>query len=268
MSDLNALARQLRFDIISLSQAARAAHIGSCLSCADILAAAYHGGLNISPETATSPSRDRLVFSKGHCAAALFCALAQRGFFSRQELFAAFNKNGGLQEHPNLGALPGVENASGSLGHGLSLGLGMALASRIEGIPFRVCVIMGDGECNEGSVWEAAMLAGAQKTTNLCAIVDANRWQATGRSNEITALEPLADKWRAFGWQAVELDGHDPERLKAALQEVGTGTRPVAIVARTIKGKGISFMEDDNNWHYRIPNEAEMDLVREELGLS
>ena len=153
MSDLNALARQLRFDIISLSQAARAAHIGSCLSCADILAAAYHGGLNISPETATSPSRDRLVFSKGPCAAALFCALAQRGFFSRQELFATFNKNGGLQEHPNLGAMPGVENASGSLGHGLSLGLGMALASRIEGIPYRVCVIMGDGECNEGSVW-------------------------------------------------------------------------------------------------------------------
>ena len=268
MPELQTIARQLRFDIISLSYAARVAHIGSCLSCADILVAACNGGLSISPETAASPLRDRLVFSKGHCAAALYCALCQRGFFSREELFAAFNRNGGLQEHPNHGAVPGVENASGSLGHGLSLGLGMALASRINGTPFRVCVIMGDGECNEGSVWEAAMLAGAQKTANLCVVVDANRWQATGRSNEITALEPLADKWRAFGWQAVEIDGHDLQALATTLRNMGTGTRPLAIIARTIKGKGISFMEDDNNWHYRIPNDAEMDLVREELGLS
>ena len=268
MSELKELSRLLRFDIIALSHQARSAHVGSCLSCADILVATCHGGLRISPQTVSDPSRDRLVFSKGHCAAALYCALAQRGFYDREELFATFNRNGGLQEHPNLRAMPGVEIASGSLGHGLSLGLGMALASRISGIPFQVCVIMGDGECNEGSVWEAAMLAAVQKTSNLCVVVDANGWQATGRSSEIMELEPLTDKWRSFGWEPVETDGHDPDALRTILQNVGKSSRPTAVIARTVKGKGVSFMEDDNNWHYRIPDEAEMLLVRKELGLS
>ena len=268
MSHLATLARRLRFAVIALSRATGTSHIGSCLSCADILVAAYNGGLRLGPELVQDPARDRLVFSKGHCAAALYCALAQRGFFSMEKLSASFNRNGGVQEHPNLQAVAGVEIASGSLGHGLSLGLGMALASRVTRRPYRVCVIMGDGEADEGSVWEAAMLAGAHKLSNLCVVVDANGWQATGRSAEIMALEPLPDKWRAFGWDVVETDGHDPDRLKELLENAGKGDAPLAIVARTVKGKGVSFMEDDNNWHYRIPSEAEECRAREELGLS
>ena len=267
MTHLERLAKQLRLAIVALSSATGTSHVGSCLSCADILVAAYNGGLRLGPECVHDPCRDRLVFSKGHCAAALYCALAQRGFFPMEELTRAFNQNGGLQEHPHLRAVAGVEISAGSLGHGLSLGLGMALASRVLGAPFRVCVIMGDGEADEGSVWEAALLAGARKLSHLCVIVDANGWQATGRSGEIMALEPLADKWRAFGWKAVEVDGHNPDRLKDLLATLGEGDAPLAIVARTVKGKGVSFMEDDNNWHYRIPSEAEVCRAREELGL-
>lgn len=266
MPNLSLLARRLRLSIVELSQATRTPHIGSALSCADILLAAYYGGLNISPENVDDPARDRLVFSKGHCAAALVSVLGQRGFFSPETLPETFNQKGGMQEHPNYRCVPGVENASGSLGHGLPLGLGMALASRIAGIDYRVCVVMGDGECNEGSVWEAAMLAAAQKAGNLCAVVDFNRWQATGRSCEIMALQPLADKWSAFGWDVLELDGHDPECIRAALANFGKGERPLAIIAHTVKGKGVSIMEDDNNWHYRIPNAEEMCIVRKELG--
>ncbi len=265
MSNLAEKAKKLRLDIIELSHKSKTAHIGSCLSCVDILVAALNGGLNLSPQLVSDPARDRLVFSKGHCAAALFCAISQAGFFPKEKLFAEFNSNGGVQEHPNLNAYPGVEVAAGSLGHGLPLGLGMALAARITGLAYRICVIMGDGECNEGSVWEAAMLAAAQKTGNLIAVVDANRWQATGRSNEIMALEPLADKWRAFGWNVIETDGNNPEALLEIMRNAGYGDKPLAIVARTIKGKGVSFMEDDNNWHYRMPSDAEMEQIRREL---
>jgi transketolase len=259
MTELQSKARELRRMIVRLSHATRTAHLGSALSCADILVAAYSGGLNCSCERPDDPERDRLVFGKGHCATALVCALARHGYCSFDELLTTFNMNGGLQEHPNYRCVPGVENASGSLGHALPIGLGMALAARIQGNGGRrVCVVMGDGECNEGSVWEAAMLAGGQRAANLCAVVDFNRWQATGRSCDITALEPLADKWRAFGWETVECDGHDPDALRGLLRAFGKGGRPFAIVAHTVKGKGVSFMEDDNNWHYRIPNDAEL----------
>jgi Transketolase, N-terminal subunit len=147
------------------------------------------------------------------------------------------------------------------------MGLGMALAARIQSRKYRVCAVMGDGECNEGSVWEAAMLAGGQKVENLCVVVDFNRWQATGRSCEITALEPLVDKWRAFGWEAAECDGHDPDALRDLLRAFGNrgSGKPFAIVAHTVKGKGVSFMEDDNNWHYRIPNDDELAAAMKEL---
>ena len=257
-------ARLLRKDIVTLSHETKTAHLGSCLSCADILLAVYGGGLRISPDLVDDPDRDRLVFSKGHCALALACALARHGFCSFAHLRQKFNRPGGLQEHPNYRYLPGVETASGSLGHGLPLGLGMALASRIQKRSFRVCVVIGDGETNEGSIWEAALLAG-RRMGNLCVVVDFNRWQATDRSCEVTALEPLADKWRAFGWEAVECDGHDPGRLRELLASFGGSDRPLAIIAHTVKGKGVSFMEDDNNWHYRIPNEEELAKALREL---
>ena len=265
MNPLNKKATDLRLAIIELSKATKTPHIGSALSCSDILLAAYNGGLNISPETLNSPSRDRLVFSKGHCASALVCALAQSGFFPMEQLAEIFNREGGIQEHPNHQCIPGVENCSGSLGHGLPLGLGMAMTSRITKVPFRVCVVMGDGECNEGSIWEAAMLASAQKASNLCAVIDFNRWQATGRSCEIMQLESFADKWKAFGWETVECDGHDPEKIRDLLASFGQGDKPFALIAHTVKGKGVSIMEDDNNWHYRIPNDEEMAIVRKEL---
>lgn len=267
MSMLDKKATALRLAIIELSKSTKTPHIGSSLSCADILLAAYNGGLNISPEIVNSPARDRLVFSKGHCATALVCTLAQSGFFSMEELSKIFNREGGIQEHPNYRCIPGVENASGSLGHGLPLGLGMAMASRITQIPFRVCVVMGDGECNEGSIWEAAMFASAQKVSNLCAIIDFNRWQATGRSCEIMQLESFSEKWQAFGWKTVECDGHNPYEIRNLLASFGQGDKPFAIIAHTIKGKGVSIMEDDNNWHYRIPNDEEMAIARKELGL-
>jgi transketolase len=165
--------------------------------------------------------------------------------------------------------VPGVEAATGSLGHGLPIALGMALAGRMQGLPYRVYALLSDGECNEGSVWEAAMFAPAQKLEHVCVIVDYNKWQATGRSNETLALAPLREKWAAFGWDAHEVDGHDLTALAALMRNVPNGSgKPVAIIAHTIKGKGVSFMEDDNNWHYRIPNEKEVADAKRQLGLA
>ena len=172
-----------------------------------------------------------------------------------------------MAEHPGPNCLPGVEAATGSLGHGLPIGLGHALAARIQNQQYRVFVLLSDGECNEGSVWEAAMMASTQSLKNLTIIVDFNKWQATGRSEEVLNLSPLVDKWRAFGWDAVEVDGHDIHAVGSLLGETSE-SQPRAIIAHTIKGKGISFMEDDNNWHYRIPNADELTQAYNELGLS
>ncbi|MDR1612789.1 MAG: transketolase [Planctomycetota bacterium] len=256
-NNLREVAGLIRLGVIELSHRTGTAHIGSCLSVADILAAAYWGGLNVAPETAASPDRDRLVFGKGHAAAALLSALAARGFFPLETL-DGFNREGGLlQEHPGPDWPAGVETAAGSLGHALSIAVGLALAASIQGRGYRVCAVIGDGECNEGSVWEAAMFAGGQGLARLCAVVDLNGWQGIGRSGEITALEPLADKWRAFGWHAIEVDGHDPDKLRDLLAAYGDGGKPTAIIARTVKGKGVSFMEDDNHWHYRTLKPSE-----------
>ncbi|MDP3746756.1 MAG: transketolase [Phenylobacterium sp.] len=266
---LRARAAQLRGRIIDMCHAASSAHLGSSLSCADVLTAAYWHVLKVDPAHPTDPLRDRFILSKGHAAMAIYAALAMRGFFPEAEL-ATYNQDGGrLAEHPPANQLPGVEAATGSLGHGLPLAAGIALAGRIQGRDYRVFALLSDGENNEGSVWEAAMFAAGQRLENLCAIIDYNKWQATDRSNDVLALAPLADKWRAFGWDAVELDGHDVEALARVMQKVPNGSgKPVAIVAHTVKGKGVSFMEDDNNWHYRAPTAAEVALARAELGLS
>lgn len=265
---LKTIAREIRGRVVAMSHAAKAPHLGSALSCVDILVAAYWAVLRIDPKQPQAPDRDRFLLSKGHAASALYATLARRGFFG-ESLLDQFNCDGGpLAEHPSPHGIPGVEAATGSLGHGLSLALGMALAQRIQQQACRCFVLMSDGECEEGSVWEAAMFAPAQRIDNLVAIIDYNKWQATGRSNEVMALEPLADKWRAFGWSAVEVDGHDMGALVAALTNVPDGTgRPIALIAHTVKGKGVSFMEDDNNWHYRIPTADEVHAAHKELGL-
>jgi len=257
----------MRGEIVEMSHAADAMHLGSSLSCVDIFVALYFGGcLTLDPKNASLPTRDRVLLSKGHASMTLYMILAEKGFFPK-DLLKTFNKSGShLTEHPNLGALPGVEVTAGSLGHGLSVGLGMALAGRIKKVSYNVFVIMSDGECNEGSVWEAAMLAPAQKADNLVAIIDFNRWQATGRSEEIMALNPLKEKWESFGWSAYDVDGHDIGSLIKFLSAVPDGSgKPIAIIAHTIKGKGVSFMEDDNNWHYRIPDAEEVKKAKGEL---
>lgn len=266
---LRARAAQLRGRIIEMCHAASSAHLGSSLSCADVLTAAYWHVLKVDPAHPADPLRDRFILSKGHAAMAIYATLAMRGFFPEAEL-ATYNQDGGrLAEHPPANQLPGVEAATGSLGHGLPLAAGIALAGRIQGRDYRVFALLSDGENNEGSVWEAAMFAAGQRLENLCAVIDYNKWQATDRSNDVLALAPLADKWRAFGWDAVELDGHDVEGLARVMQKLPNGSgKPVAIVAHTVKGKGVSFMEDDNNWHYRAPTAAEVALARAELGLS
>ena len=265
---LDRLTRQMRGEIISLTQRKKVPHLGSDLSCVDILAVLYWRILRIDPAHPGDPNRDRFILSKGHAAKALYTALAYRGFFDRA-LLDTFNDPGGcLPEHPGPRCVPGVEAATGSLGHGLSLGLGMALAGRIARRDYRVYVVLSDGECNEGSVWEAAMMAAAQSVASLTAIVDFNKWQATGRSEDVLALAPLADKWRAFGWNVEEVDGHDIEALTDALMPAAPHqTRPRMIVAHTVKGKGVSFMEDDNNWHYRIPSAEQVEAAFRELGL-
>ena len=266
--ELQKVARELRGKIIETSCKAKIPHLGSCLSCVDILVTLYWHTLNIDPKNPTAEDRDRFLLSKGHAAPALFQLLAMRGFFPSFEL-DHYGVDGSLfAEHPPAHGVPGVEAATGSLGHGLSIGTGMALASRIKNIPNKTVVLMSDGECNEGSVWEAAMFAAAQKLEKLATIIDFNKWQATGRSQEVMAIDPFKEKWQAFGWSAYEVDGHNIVELANLLARFPDGSgKPVAIIAHTIKGKGVSFMEDNNNWHYRTPKPEEVEAAKKELGL-
>jgi transketolase len=267
-AELEKVAARVRGAVVEMSHKAQTAHLGSSLSCVDILVSIYWGPLRMDPANPNDPDRDRFLLSKGHAATTLYAALAHRGVIPLELLETYAQPGSHLAEHPSPGCVPGVEVATGSLGHGLPIGVGMAMAARIQGRPYRVFVAMSDGECNEGSVWEAAMFAPAQGLDNLAVVIDYNKWQATGRSNEIMALDPLCKKWEAFGWRAVEVDGHDIPALIAALDRVGDGSgKPVAVVAHTVKGKGISFMEDDNNWHYRSPKADEVTKANVELGL-
>ena len=240
---LRALAQRIRMEVITLSHRAGTPHLGGSLSCVDILTAAYFSAMQLDPAHPDDPDSDRLVLSKGHAATSLYATLCERGLISRELLSTYAEPGSRLAEHPGPRCAPGVEAGTGSLGHGLSLGVGMALAGRIQGRSYRTFVVLSDGECNEGSVWEAAMMAAAQRLDQLVAVIDFNKWQATGRSIEVFALEPLREKWAAFGWDACEVDGHDLTALAAALGKVPDGSgRPQAIIAHTVKGKGVSFM--------------------------
>jgi len=266
LEELQQIAARIRYRIIEMSRYGKAPHLGSSLSCVDLIVAAYFHFLRISPKDPSAPQRDRFFLSKGHAVSTLYAVLAEKGFFPL-ELLKTFNKDGSsLPEHPTPHCVPGVEVATGSLGHGLSLGLGHALAANIQNIPYRTMVLMSDGECNEGSVWEAALFAPIHKLDHLIAIVDFNKWQATGRSEQIMNLSPLKEKWSAFGWQAYEINGHSLEEILAVFSKIPeTPGKPTAIIAHTVKGKGVSFMEDDNNWHYRIPTDEDLQKAKQEL---
>lgn len=277
--NLTQTAAELRATVIGMSHAKKCPHLGSALSCLDILTALYGSVLRIDPQQPDDPNRDRFILSKGHAAPALYATLHRFGFFP-DEVLGRFNEDGAeLAEQPSPGCVPGMEAATGSLGHGLPIGLGLALAAKIQARGYRVFVCLSDGECNEGSVWEAAMAAPAlhgawgRGLDNLCAIVDYNKLQATGRSNDILNLPDLAAKWRAFGWNTVEVDGHDLDQLVKELSATRPGrlsdqAKPRAIIAHTVKGKGVPFMEDDNNWHYRIPKAEEVEQAKRLLGVA
>tara|TARA_B100000965_G_scaffold406463_1_gene445549 strand:- start:301 stop:1125 length:825 start_codon:yes stop_codon:yes gene_type:complete len=264
---LSFISKKLRRRIIITSSKSSIPHLGSCLSCIDLLVYLYWNELKIDPKESNHRSRDRFVLSKGHGAPALFQVLAEKGFFPISRL-DEFGKSGSVfHEHPpKPGFIPGIEAATGSLGHGLPMALGMAIALNLKGINARSYALLSDGECNEGTIWEAAMMASAKRVSNLTAIVDFNKWQATGRSEEIMSLNPLIDKWKSFGWSAQEVDGHDFNQIGEALNSAkNEANKPNVIIAHTVKGKGISFMEDDNNWHYRIPNNNELTNALKEL---
>ncbi|MDX8414500.1 MAG: transketolase [Mariprofundales bacterium] len=268
MKHLKEIARNMRCRIVTNSHYTHTPHLGSCLSCVDILVAAYFYGLHIDPKQPCAPSRDRFILSKGHGAPALFQALAMKGFYP-ESMLDDYGQDGSIfAEHPPTpDHLPGIEAATGSLGHGLPIALGIALSARIQQQSYQVVALLGDGECNEGSIWEAAMMASAQKVGNLMVIIDYNKWQATDRSQNVLALSPLADKWRAFGWQSREIDGHDMQQLTDLWNpHNGNADQPTAIIAHTVKGKGVSFMEDDNNWHYRTPSSEELHAALTDLG--
>ena len=267
---LEDIARTMRARIIETSHRTNTPHLGSCLSCVDILVAAYFHSLRLDPKKPRDPDRDRFILSKGHGAAALFQVLGHRGFYP-EAMLESYGQDGSLfAEHPPAPEyLPGIEAATGSLGHGLPIGLGMALAGRIHRKSYNVIALLSDGECNEGSVWEAAMMAASQKVERLAIFIDFNKWQATGRSEQVLALNPLADKWRAFGWNATEVDGHDMAALVRLMDRIPDGSgKPIAVIAHTVKGKGVSFMEDDNNWHYRIPTADEVVKAKRQLGVA
>lgn len=260
------VARRIRRYAIEMTAAAGSGHATSALSIAEIMAVLYFSELRIDPSRPDDPDRDRFVLSKGHGCPALYAALAMRGFFPEEELWTFRKLGSRLQGHPDVLKCPGVEMSTGSLGQGLSAGMGMALGARLDGRSYRVYVLLGDGECQEGQVWEAAMSAAHYALDNLVAIVDRNGIQQSARTEELCALEPFAAKWEAFGWRAVEVDGHSvPALLEAFAEARRTKGKPVVILARTKKGKGVSFLEDRLGWHGKPPSPEQRELALKEL---
>lgn len=242
-------------------------HPGGDMSATDILAALYFGVMRYDPATPDDPARDRFILSKGHCTGALYATLAAAGFFPESELATYLQPGSRLNGHPNRRYLPGVETNTGPLGHGLPVAVGIAVAGQIDGAGYRTFALTGDGELQEGSMWEAAMFAGHRRLSNLTAIVDRNGLQQGAGTEDTNALEPLADKWRAFGWAVAEVDGHDPAALLEALDPPPTPRdRPLCIIARTVKGQGISYMQGKANWHHGVPNADQYAQALAELG--
>ena len=257
---------QLRRDIVEMIHAAKAGHPGGSLSAVDMITALYFHVMRIDPQNPRWEDRDRFVLSKGHACPALYAALARRGFFDPKHLTTLRQYHSILRGHPDRNKTPGIDISSGSLGNGLAIGVGMAMSGRLHHQDYMTYVMLGDGEVQEGMVWEAAMAAHHHDLGNLVAIVDCNGVQINGWVNEIMTVEPLADKWRAFGWNVVEVNGHNMKDLLTALHTAKTMRHPTVILMRTVKGRGVSFMEDDCKWHGNSPSDEELVQAILEIG--
>lgn len=261
------LAKRIRIHALKMANRGGSAHIGAALSIADILAVLYGGFLNVDPAAPRKPDRDRFILSKGHAGTALYAALAETGFFPVEKLKTHYQDGSDLSGHASHKGILGVELSTGSLGHGLSVGTGMALNAKLKGKTHQVVVLLSDGECDEGSNWEAILFANHHKLGNLIAIVDYNKYQALTTVVETLDLEPFTDKWKSFGWEIRETDGHDHAEIKKVLKSLPIGKdKPTVIIAHTIKGKGVSFMEENAVlWHYRCARGKEFEAALEEL---
>lgn len=266
-AELAEKARRIRINALKAIHAAKSGHPGGSLSSADILATLYFGELNIDPKKPKMADRDKFVLSKGHAVPALYAALGERGFYEVSEMMTLRQVGSKFQGHPNMRKVPGIEMSTGSLGQGFSAAVGMAVAGKIDKNPGRVYVLTGDGELQEGIVWEAAMQASHRKLDNLVAIVDLNGLQIDGKVSDVKCLCPVDEKFRSFGWNVINVDGHNFEELTTAFDEAKKcGGVPTAIIAHTHKGKGVSFMEDNAGWHGKAPSDEELAAAIEELG--
>ena len=262
------LAWLIRRHAVEMTHHSGASHIASILSVADIVAVIYSGVANVDPKFPDDPKRDRVILSKGHAGAAIYAALAETGFFDPAELLTVYQNGSRLSGHVSHKGVPGVDFSTGSLGHGLPVAAGMAMAAKKDNENYRAFAVLGDGECDEGSVWEAALVANHYGLDNLIAVVDHNKMQSLDYCENTIKLSPFADKWRAFGWNVIETDGNDVDAVEKALRQAqdnrGSG-RPTVVIAVTTKGKGVSFMENDILWHYRTPQGEEYDAALAEL---
>lgn len=266
VEELEKMAVIIRCDIIDMICTAAAGHPGGSLSAADVVTALYFRIMRIDPENPDWPDRDRFILSKGHACPVWYAALAERGYFDKSHLKTLRQMGSILQGHPDMRKTPGIDMTAGSLGHGLSAGLGMALSGKLQQKDYHVFVIIGDGESQEGSIWEASMAAPNFKLDNLTAILDYNHLQNDYSVDDIMPIHPAVDKWRAFGWHVLDIDGHDMAQVVAALEEAKSHKgKPTMIVANTVKGKGVSYMENVCEWHGRAPCQEEADQALEEL---
>jgi transketolase len=264
--DTKELARRIRIHVVNMTSRGGSSHVGAALSMADILAVLYGGILNVDPLEPKHPARDRFILSKGHAGAAVYAVLAELGFLPLEKLLTHYQDGSDLSGHISHKGIPGVELSTGSLGHGLSVGAGIAKAGRLSGASYRVFALLSDGECDEGSNWEAILFASHHALDNLVAIVDYNKIQSLATVSETLALEPFADKWRSFGWSVVEVDGHDHESLAACLACIPNERgKPTCVIAHTVKGRGVSFMENSVLWHYRTARGEELAAALQEL---
>ena len=263
---LEIIANEVRKGIILSTHSAKAGHPGGSLSAADIFTYLYFEELNVDPKNPEAPERDRFVLSKGHTAPGLYAALAEKGFFPKEDLITLRKVGSHLQGHPSMKHTPGVDMSTGSLGQGISAAVGMALAAKLDNRDSRVYTLLGDGEIQEGQVWEAAMFAGARKLDNLVVIVDNNGLQIDGKVEDVCSPYPIGKKFEAFNFHVVEMDAHDFDSIRAAFKEAReTKGMPTAIVAKSIKGKGVSYMENNASWHGKAPNDEECKIAMEEL---